>query len=126
MAVTPVTYAFYTGTYGGSAISSEEWTGYEARARAKLERIEALYKVTELSEDGESMAVCAMAEEYRNFDVAANSGGSAGIAKSLSVGSVSVAYDTTFGGSVDLTPAGQEAALMRAAEAFLHVYRGVG
>lgn len=126
MAVAPVTYAFYTGSYGGTAIPSAEWAGYEARARARLERLGAVMRIAPAVNDGEAMAVCAMAEEYHNFDVAANAGGPAGTPKSLSVGSVSVSYDATFGGAVDLTPAGQERALMRAAGAYLFVYRGVG
>lgn len=126
MACAPVTYRFYADSYGGSAIAEGDWAGYERRARARLERIEALYRVTALCESAESLAICAMAEELHNADVAANSGGGAGTLRSASIGSVSEAYDATFGGSVDLTPAGQDRALLRAASDFLHVYRGVG
>ena len=129
MAVPEVAYSYYTGTYGGSAIASEDWAGYAAKAHAYLAKLDTLSKVTPYGGDEAeawSMALCAVAEQYSNFDAAANAGGGAGLVDSASIGSVSVSYDATFGGAVDLTPAGREASLIDAVRTYLHVYMGVG
>lgn len=130
MAILNADYTFYKEVYGGSVIAEDKWVGYAAKAAAYLTQLDALSKVTPYGDDEEqawSMAMCAVAEEYHNFDVAANmsSGESCAPVSSASVGSVSVSYDSSFGGAIDLTPAGQKRALHRAAAQYLHVYAGL-
>lgn len=130
MAVPNADYTFYRETYGGSAIAEDEWDGYAAKSVAYLSRLDAMSVVTPYGDDGEcawSMAVCAVAEEYHNLDVAANGGADlpGASVSSASVGSVSVSYDPTFGGAIDLSPAGRERALHDAASLYLHVYLGL-
>lgn len=129
MAIPEVTYAYYTGTYGGSAIEQEDWAGYEAKARSYLAQLDTLSKVTPYGDDGETawkMALCSLAEQYQNFDIAANGAANGGTVQSASIGTVSVSYDTTRNGAVDLSIAGREAALLDAVRNYLHVYMGVG
>ena len=117
-----VTYAFYRDEYGGEAIDPADWGWYAKRAAGYLAALSAKCAVTPLYEGAEQMAACAVAEEMHNAEVAAEA---AGPVKSRSIGSVSVTYDATFGGAVDLTPKGQEAALLRAAKRHLNVYAGL-
>lgn len=130
MAILNADHTFYKEVYGGSVIAEDEWVGYVAKSAAYLTRLDELNKVTPYGDDEEkswSMAMCAVAEEYHNFDVAANMSSSESCApvSSASIGSVSVSYDRSFGGAVDLTPTGQEHALHRAATQYLHVYAGL-
>ena len=128
MAIPNADYTFYSKVYGGSAIAEDEWKGYAAKAAAYLSRLDALGNVTPYGDDGERawlMAACAVAEEYHNFDVAANGADSCGPVSSASVGSVSVSYDGTFLGAVDLSPAGRERSLHGAASDYLHIYLGL-
>lgn len=130
MVVPNADYTFYKEAYGGSVIAEDEWEGYASKAAAYLSRLGSLSVVTPYGDDEDqawSMAACAVAEEYHNFDVAANGGAgmAGGPVSSASVGSVSVSYDSTFGGSIDLSPAGRERALRDAASQYLHVYLGI-
>ncbi len=120
-----VDYTYYKDTYGGTTIPEDEWSGYATRAESYLDRISVLSTVTPYGNDDDrawSMALCAVAEEYCNFDVAANSAGSV---KSASVGSVSETFDATYGGAIDLSPNGQKRALHDAASNYLHIYVGI-
>lgn len=116
-------YSYYTDSYGGQAIEEPEWRGYAAKAAAYLTRLEALCKVTPYgdAEDALAMAVCALADTYRGFDAAEQRAAVA----SCSIGSVSTSYDATLGGSLDLSPAGRETALMQALSLYVHVFAGV-
>ncbi len=125
MAEAAVTYEFYEESFGGSAISEDDWEGYASKAGAYLAKLEALCSVTPYAEKGREMALCAVAEQYQNFDVAAGASGQ-GSVKGASIGSVSATYDATAGGAVDLSPAGQRKSLLDAAGLYLHVYAGVG
>lgn len=116
-------HEFYMGTYHGSAIPVEEWSGYEARAATQLARYKRVYTVTAPNDDAESMAVCAMAEALYGFDLIAN--GDGGAVQSASIGSVSVSYGSS-GFAVDISPKGQEKELYRCACLYLDIYRGVG
>lgn len=120
-----VDHTYYKDVYGGTTIAEDEWSGYASRAEAYLDRIDALSSVTPYGDDDErawSMALCAVAEEYCNFDIAANSAGSV---KAASVGSVSETFDATFGGAIDLSPEGQKRNLHDAASRYLHIYVGI-
>lgn len=126
MALPEVTYAYYAGAYGGSAIAEEDWEGYAAKAAAYLAKLGALHKVTPYGDDADDAwrdALCAVAEQHQTIDVASGAA-SGGAVSSASIGSVSVSYDATFGGAVDLSPAGQARMLLDAATRYLHVYAG--
>ena len=127
MALPEVTYAYYTGTYGGSAIEQGDWTGYEAKARSYLVKLGTRSSVTPYGDEETAwkMALCSLAEQYQNFDIAANGAASAGAVESASIGTVSVSYDLTRNGAVDLSIGGREASLLDAVRNYLHVYVGV-
>ena len=67
------------------------------------------------------MALCALADKAAELDAAAEDAE----VSSVSVGSVSTSYDATRGGSIDLSPAGRERAMLSAVSPWLHVYLGV-
>ena len=117
-------YEFYKCRYNGGSIPYDNWAEYSTRAEGILYRYKRIYTVTVPQEepDGERLAVCAMADALRNFDLIAN--GEGGPVQSASIGSVS----TSFGGadSVDVSPAGQAKELYRCASLYLDIYRGVG
>lgn len=112
-----VTYQFYTGTYKGNSIATTDWDRLELRASEILNRYKKLFTITETQTNGESMAICAIADAVNFFEVASNSGAYA----SSSIGSVS----TSQGGQIDLTARGQEKEYLRCIEMYLDVYRGV-
>lgn len=126
MAGAAVTYDFYEDSYGGTAIAEADWEGYAAKASAYLAKLEAICKVTPYEEKGREMALCAVAEQYQNIDVAAGASSGQGTVKGASIGSVSVSFDATAGGAIDLSPKGQRKMLLDAAREYLHVYAGVG
>lgn len=104
-----VTYEFYRDVYLGSRLEESDFQKEAARADRWVARLERLYLVSPVGEDGRDMAVCAVAEamdRYRN---------SLGVTQAT-VGGVSVRYDT----------AGVQKHLRRAAEVFLDIRRGVG
>lgn len=117
-------YDFYQNTYRGSVIPEEEWPGYEARAAAQLGQYRRIYQVTAPRPRAADMAVCAMAEALRSFDLLAN--GEGGPIQSASIGSVSVSYGGAAAQALDLSPRGQERELYRCASLYLDIYRGVG
>lgn len=121
-----VDYEFYKCRYIGGSISYEEWPEYETRAMAILYRYKRIYTVTVPQEepDGERLAVCAMAEALRNFDLIANGEGVP--VQSASIGSVSTSFGTSGTDAVDVSPAGQAKELYRCASLYLDIYRGVG
>lgn len=111
-----VAYTFYQDSYGGSALSPEEWAFFGLRAEEKLAYYKRIYTVV-ASEMGEAMAVCAMAEALAYFSAALSGGGAV---SSASIGSVSVSYAQ----AVELSPKGQERELLRCAKLYLDIYRG--
>lgn len=110
-------YAFYTEEYHGSGISEQEFPAMHARAADKLAQYKRSWQVTG-SEHDEAMALCAMADALFYFDQAA----SGGIVQNVSVGSVSTGFAAA---AQDLSPAAQEAELLRCARTYLSIYRGV-
>ncbi len=118
-----VDYFFYTETYKGSSIPLEEWGQYEARAVEQLSRYKRAYTITSPDSDAEAMAICAMADAFAYFTEAQN--GNGGMVSAASIGSVSVSYGNS-AGAVDISPKGQAKELLRCAETYLDVYRGVG
>lgn len=93
-----VDYTYYTTTYGGSAISSAEFTAYANRASAyidyvTMDRAVSLMSLSSPSPEETALmnkvknAVCAVADQFKNYD--AIGGGSI---SSESVGSHSVSY----------------------------------
>lgn len=95
-----VDYTYYTTTYDGSAISSAEFTAYANRASAYIDYVTMDRAVTLMSLVSPSPeetaliskvknAVCAVADQFKNYD--AIGGGSI---SSESVGSHSVSYAT--------------------------------
>lgn len=123
-----VDHTYYKDTYGGVTIEEAEWSGYVSKAAAYLDRISSLSSVVPYGDDDErawSFALCAVADEYCNFDIIANGGGN-GPVSSIKIGEVSTSFDTSRGGSVDLSPSGQERTLHDAASRYLHIYLGIG
>lgn len=120
-----IDYEFYTGSYYGGSISYDDWAEYETRAEAILYRYKRIYTVTipQDEPDAEKMAVCAMADALRSFDLIAN--GEGGAVQSASIGSVSTSYGSSGTDAVDMTPAGQAKELYRCASLYLDIYRGV-
>lgn len=116
-----VDYDFYTCAYEGSSISCEEWDLFARRAEEKLRCYQRIYSVTAFAPDGESMAICAMADAYAYFTAMQNSEG--GAVSAASIGSVSVSYQSK--NVVDISPKGQEKELLRCARMYLDIYRGV-
>jgi len=95
-----VDYTYYTTTYDGSAISSAEFTAYANRASAyidyvTMDRAATLMRLVSPSPEETALiskvknAVCAVADQFKNYD--AIGGGSI---SSESVGSHSVSYAT--------------------------------
>lgn len=117
-----VSFDFYHDTYQGTALTAEEWTLFGKRAGEQLARYKRIYTVTAPEESAEAMAVCAMADALAYFCAAQN--GSGGSVASASIGSVSVSYGG--GQAVDCSPKAQERELLRCAQLYLDIYRGVG
>ena len=119
-------YEFYTSRYNGGSIPYDNWSEYSTRAEAILYRYKRIYTVTvpQGEPDGEKLAVCAMADALRNFDLIAN--GEGGTVQSASIGSVSSSFGTSGADAVDVSPAGQAKELYRCASLYLDIYRGVG
>jgi len=95
-----VDYTYYATTYDGSAISSAEFTAYATRASAyidyvTMDRAATLMRLVSPSPEETALiskvknAVCAVADQFKNYD--AIGGGSI---SSESVGSHSVSYAT--------------------------------
>lgn len=118
-----VPYDFYTNTYHGGAVTSEEWNQLATRAQSQLDKYKRIYTVTAPEESSEAMAVCAMADALAYFTAAQN--GTGGAVSSTSIGSVSVSY-VNAAAAMDLSPKGQEKELYRCACQHLDIYRGVG
>ena len=114
-----VEHEFYILKYHGASISSpDEWSTYESRAAAQLERYKRIYTVSAPDENAESMAICATADAFYAFDSVANGGN----VQSASIGSVSASYGRT--PSIDISPKGQAKELYRCACLYLDIYRG--
>ena len=118
-------YEFYRSRYNGGSIPDGEWADYETRAMAQLNRYKRIYtvKVPQDEPDAEKMAVCAMADALRNFDLIAN--GEGGV-QSASIGSVSTSFGGNGSNAADVSPSGQAKELYRCACLYLDIYRGVG
>ena len=95
-----VDYTYYTTTYGGSAISSAEFTAYANRASAyidyvTMDRAVSLMSLSSPSPEETAQiakvknAVCAVMDQLKSYDI---TGG--GSISSESVGSHSVSYST--------------------------------
>lgn len=117
-----VDFEFYRNTYGGDALSAEEFAAFSKRADDQLRMYKRIYTVTAPEEHAEAMAVCAMADALAYFCAAQN--GAGGAVASASIGSVSVSYGG--GQTVDCSPRAQERELLRCAKLYLDIYRGVG
>lgn len=115
-----VDYYFYTDNYRGSEIPSDEWPLYKDRALAQMAYYKRIYKISEPEENAEKMAICAIAEAFRNFDLVAN--GEGGAVESAKIGSVSVSYANSTG--IDISPKGRAKELYRCAGLYLNIYRG--
>lgn len=116
-----VEYVWYAEEYGGSAIGRDEWPARSRDARGYLRRLCSTARVTPYCADSWPMAVCAVADAMADLDAAERKAA----VSSASIGSVSTSWDATRGGSIDLSPAGRERALLDAAKNHLHVYAGV-
>ena len=118
-------YEFYRSRYNGGSIPDDEWADYETRAMAQLNRYKRIYTVTVPQDepDAENLAVCAMADALRNFDLIAN--GEGGV-QSASIGSVSTSFGGNGSNAADVSPSGQAKELYRCACMYLDIYRGVG
>lgn len=110
-----VDYEFYTNTYHGGSIPSEEWPAAEREASAMLERYKRIYSVTAPTPDAESMAVCSMAEVIAAYGEIGPS------VSSASIGSVSESYSTGTAGWA----AQRSRDVYKAACLYLDIYRGV-
>lgn len=108
-----VDYEFYVYQYTGSAIPESSFSGVVARAQDAMERMKRIYRVEPATENGEAMAVCAMAEAL--YAGSKRSGG----VSAASVGSVSVRYE-----SADASHDALERQLYRCAQRYLTIYRG--
>ena len=115
-----VDFEFYQTTYGGTSLTTEEWSIFGKRAAEQLVRYRRICTVTAPDENAEAMAVCAMADALAYFCAVQNSSGSVA---SASIGSVSVSYGAQ---TVDCSPRAQERELLRCARLYLDIYRGVG
>ena len=118
-------YTFYLGEYMGDSIPAEEFPRVVARAEAQLKRYKRIYAVSSPDKNGEDMAICAMADALYYFESVQN-GSVGGQISSVSIGSVSVGYGGTIGGSVDMSAKGQAAELYRCACLYLDIHRGCG
>ena len=101
-----VDYGYYTGAYMGARIPEAAFPEFIARAEDALLRLQRQYTVTG-TEEGEKMALCAMAEAI--YDGTGRRGGVA----SASVGQVSVRYRD------------RDSAVYDSAAIYLDIYRGV-
>lgn len=117
-----IEFSFYTESFHGNSIPSEEWQSYEARAAEKLALYKRIYTVTAPDDGAEGKAICAMADVLYYFDTAQN--GAGGPISGAAIGSVSVSYGAN-GGAVDLSEKGRARELYRCACMYLDIYRGV-
>ena len=109
-----VTYEFYTGSYLGSAIPENAFSGVAARAEAALSRMKEIYRVRSSGEVSEQLAVCAMAEALYS-DRERRSG-----VRAAKMGEISLTYD-----SEDSCRRALSRELYNRASAYLDIYRGV-
>ena len=107
-------FEFYVNQYVGSTIPEEAFPGMAARAQDALARMRRIYRVEPATENGEEMALCAMADAL----YAASKRG-AGVS-AASVGSVSVRYESDDASAQEL-----ERQLYNCARRYLDIYRGV-
>lgn len=109
-----VTYEFYTGSYLGSAIPENAFSGVAARAEAALTRMKKIYRVRSSGEVSEQLAICAMAEALYS-DRERRSG-----VRSAKMGEVSLTYEA---GESCRRALSRE--LYNRAAVYLDIYRGV-
>ena len=112
-------YDFYTGTYGGVSVRTEDWPRISAIATAYLQRTEAICRVTPYFgslADAEPMVICSIADALQTYESARAGGRGEGV-RSESIGSVSVSYATIS----EAMPDGLRAALSDAVAPWLHV-----
>lgn len=114
-------YEFYRNVYRGTAIEEEEFPELLARARDQLAVYHRSYRI-EADQQGENMALCAMAEVIGYFDAAQN--GEGGL-RYASVGTVSISGKGIYS-AIDINPEAQAKQIYRAAERYLKIYRGCG
>jgi len=118
-----VEFSFYRDAYRGISIPETDWPMFEKRAAEQLARYKRIYTVTVPDENGEAMAICAMADALAYY--AALQNGTGGAVASASIGSVSVSYAGA-SSVIDLSPKAQAKELYRCACQYLEIYRGVG
>lgn len=95
MAIPYADYAYYTGTYLGSAVSSSDFSVLSTRASAALDRLSYGRVSPVIAEDTDlvtidliKMATCAMVDELNSATITGTGGG----VTSESVGGYSVSY----------------------------------
>lgn len=113
-----VTYSFYTDNFNGDSIAQADWERLEKRASEKLAMIQRIYTLTPVSDDSESMAICALADAVNYFETAAGGG----LFTSSSIGSVS---SSSGGVTVDTSKAAQDAEFLDCLRAYYDIYKGV-
>ena len=109
-----VTYEFYTGSYLGSAIPENAFSGVAARAEAALGRMKKIYRVSSSGEVAEKLALCAMAEAFYK-----DRGRKSGV-RSARMGDVTLEYES---GKESQRTLNRE--LYNRASVYLDIYRGV-
>ena len=108
------TYEFYLDSYHGSTFQdADQYRMYAARAQAQIDRYKRIYRVVSPTDDGESLAVCALADALCKMDECENK------PQSMSVGSVSTTYGQTAYSQTD-----RAKLLYATARLYLDIYRG--
>ena len=111
------TYNYYTSTYYGNQIASDDWNRLASRADEKLTKYERLYTVSYFDDEhGRDNAICALAEAIQQHEDAAQSGGAV---SSVSVGSVSTSF-----GATDISEKAFSRTCLAALRTYAEVYRG--
>ena len=108
-------YNFYVNQYKGNLIPQDALEAALAQAQRALDRMKRIYRVRPAVEDGEDLALCAMA------DALYAAGSRNPCVSAAAVGSVSVRYEDAAGTRKALTQT-----LYDCAQRYLDVYRGVG
>lgn len=122
-----VTYAYYTGTYLGTAIASADFNALALRASAVIDQItfDRVFAIITAASDLDTidlikMATCAVAEELQN-----QSRGGGDSITNESIGSHSVTYSPTSRASKPSTLKCIEAAKLYLGNTYELLYRGI-
>ena len=114
-----VDYSFYTNTYKGDSITENEFPRILARVTAQLDKYKRMWTVTvpDGVENAEEMALCSMADAFFYYETQQNGG-----YISSTIGSVS----SSKGCSMDISTHAQDKEMLKCAEMYLDIYKGVG